>query len=1014
MRIPKRADALINDKLEIDKKAVLVSLAKFVDLEVSVSVNFDSSAGLLTGLSVEGHMRSNNFEVEYFIVEEKNLEGEWNALKGFLSYFSDMIEECYKKLGKNDSYDSISAQAAFWERRDFEELCDAIGRHLSDIIDLENEKTKALLWLFPSDEQIKSPVSPNIVFIRDIVKRVLFIPSAHSVTLFDTHEFYHAEGKEPFVQKDPFYREYLNNSIPRERIYEIWMGKEYLKRGNKDISIKELKEKFGRALKVQCIALDNVVNKLKTDFKENIVNSEPPKLDLNQKNLSNIARDSNLWIKWEKMQFETNKLKAIEQLSLDGDTLEANFEAIKLRNGKKLCESIYSFEVPESSLDAKLDDDEGFLALGTDEFPGLPLMKGSDILKDGSSFDSNAIYYPMYRSLQVRIVNFNRKTKKIEIEIKNYRDTYFFDDLIENSKIDLLDNVFITKSVPFFNWSKTVETILEKVGIPAVSTPDVLNPSPETPMAKILWDAFSVYEKSIITEEKAEEISGFAKEKHNLNESQKNAIKHSAEKGLTVIWGPPGTGKTQTLAALVHGLVYEASNNKKSLKILLTGPTYKAVEEVLSRTADFLDEDDKCSPEIFMVYSGSVKNPKFSSTGFKRLNIESIIFNLKDDKDTDKFLNKLNNLAGITIAAATAKQAYKFGLDNAINKIFDVVIIDESSQVEVTTAISPLATLKENSRLIVAGDNLQMPPISSLEPPKKEEYFVGSIQNYLIKRPFSKDKKIEQCSLNVNYRSAKDIVDYAKTIGYLSSLQSFYPETALKLISDFSELRNKFPEELPWSELWSEIIDTNKKVTALIHEDDISSQSNEFEAGIVGSIVWILKNIIASELDGRNSKNTQFKKPGQEEFWNSCVGIVTPHRAQRSAVIRTLKSIFPEDSPELIENAVDTVEKFQGGEREIIIVTFGVGDEDLIISEEIFLMQLERINVAISRAMAKSILIMPDTLAGHVPQDKKAIETAHALKGYVDDFCNKEIEGHIKSSDDSFIRKAKLRYRFEV
>lgn len=49
---------------------------------------------------------------------------------------------------------------------------------------------------------------------------------------------------------------------------------------------------------------------------------------------------------------------------------------------------------------------------------------------------------------------------------------------------------------------------------------------------------------------------------------------------------------------------------------------------------------------------------------------------------------------------------------------------------------------------------------------------------------------------------------------------------------------------------------------------------------------------------------------------------------------------------------IDTVERFQGGERDTIIVSFGVGDTDIIEGEEEFLLQLERTNVAISRARA--------------------------------------------------------------
>jgi hypothetical protein len=113
------------------------------------------------------------------------------------------------------------------------------------------------------------------------------------------------------------------------------------------------------------------------------------------------------------------------------------------------------------------------------------------------------------------------------------------------------------------------------------------------------------------------------------------------------------------------------------------------------------------------------------------------------------------------------------------------------------------------------------------------------------------------------------------------------------------------------------------------------------------------------------------------------------------------------------EATLDRVErpigKFQGGERHVIIISFAVGDPDVIAGEEAFLMQLERTNVAISRAMAKCIVIMPTSLAGHIPEDQKALKTAHVLKGYVDEFCNRSTV--ITIVDANVTRKGQLRWR---
>ena len=176
---------------------------------------------------------------------------------------------------------------------------------------------------------------------------------------------------------------------------------------------------------------------------------------------------------------------------------------------------------------------------------------------------------------------------------------------------------------------------------------------------------------------------------------------------------------------------------------------------------------------------------------------------------------------------------------------------------------------------------------------------------------------------------------------------------------------------------------------------------------MVASLIWCLRQSASKELDGR--LQAAHAAPSPKEFWGTVVGIVTPHRAQRAAVMRELGTLFPNDSPREIGDAVDTVEKFQGGERHVIIISFAVGDPDVIAGEEAFLMQLERTNVAISRAMAKCIVIMPTSLAGHIPEDQKALKTAHVLKGYVDEFCNRSTV--ITIVDANVTRKGQLRWR---
>jgi superfamily I DNA and/or RNA helicase len=92
-----------------------------------------------------------------------------------------------------------------------------------------------------------------------------------------------------------------------------------------------------------------------------------------------------------------------------------------------------------------------------------------------------------------------------------------------------------------------------------------------------------------------------------------------------------------------------------------------------------------------------------------------------------------------------------------------------------------------------------------------------------------------------------------------------------------------------------------------------------------------------------------------DEFWRSGIGIVTPHRAQQALIIARLQQVFgPLGAPnQLIRDAVDTVERFQGQQRDVIIASFALGDQDAIQDEDEFLMSLNRFNVMACQVLCK-------------------------------------------------------------
>lgn len=1020
-RIPSRALALAQQQVSVDQQAIIASLARNVHLQINIAVNFDSGAGLLTGLAAQARLsfpyRQPQIQAQAlgnvpFLVQGKSFDEEWIALEAFLNNLENVItraEQLFIQHGftkAGGGAQTIHTQVAFWERRQYEELCAAVGRHLPRVFALANRKTRALAWLFPADELIErdeGAVSPCIVFVEDIARRVLNLPVAHTLTLFDAVEHYHWGQTAPYVP-DAYYREYLTNGIPRERIYEIWSGLDPVQRGlNQSLPRANLIQNFMNTLQSQVRCLDNITLKLRSDLRQQL-RGRAAALNLSiPRGPNNVSFDGKLWIWWDELDFATTGQEALSRLAETGQVLEASYTAIRLiRVTAPLGPDMAEYEVSPESAEAKIDDGEGFLAVGLDAEPGFPLSSLANKVGGGAPFppDPTLMNRPLFSVLNATLIRFDRHALRAVIRF-DVSDPQLLPYIRTQAGIDLDNNVFVTPTKPFYNMAKVTTAVLREIGSPPIAQPDPAaagamgqapaqpGADPISPPARVLWDAANLQTQQFRTAAQATGIAQAAHALHQLNPSQIAAINHAAQYALTVIWGPPGTGKTKTLVGLLHALTRESNGSGQPINILVSGPTYKAVEEIIGRFLEAVAVVDPLNSVNVNVGYSRARMPLQLPNLPPHVNAKS--FNI--DNGLPEWMDCLQQLgapAGVNIFATTVHQAHKApkGLCNRhVAPIFDVVILDECSQIPVSRSLAALGALKDNGQLVVAGDHLQMPPIFALEPPVGAEHLVGSIHTYLLRRDFGQPVAHVTCStLLENYRSAAHLVAFARTIGYPANLVAANGQTALHLLAPVASLQAGFPNHLPWSDAWQRALDPQTSAVTILHDDDLSSQSNEFEARMVAALVYCLRSVASSQLDGRGP--VVHGAPQPAEFWSKSVGIVTPHRAQRAAIIAELRQTFPADPLDAIVGAVDTVEKFQGGERHTVIVSFGVGDPDVMAGEEAFLMQLERTNVAISRAMAKCIVVMPTTLAAHVPEDKRALETAHALKGYVEEFCN--------------------------
>ncbi|WP_294379726.1 AAA domain-containing protein, partial [uncultured Clostridium sp.] len=131
------------------------------------------------------------------------------------------------------------------------------------------------------------------------------------------------------------------------------------------------------------------------------------------------------------------------------------------------------------------------------------------------------------------------------------------------------------------------------------------------------------------------------------------------------------------------------------------------------------------------------------------------------------------------------------------------------------------------------------------------------------------------------------------------------------------------------------------------------------------------------------------------------IGIVAPHKAQKAKIQNDLLQYFDnyiesitdiktrEKLKEKIMSSVDTVEKYQGQQREIMICSYILGDRDIIKEEEEFIYNSNRLNVVVSRARFKIIILASQELLLNIGDDIEIVEEQKSFQKLIT-YCDKE------------------------
>lgn len=493
------------------------------------------------------------------------------------------------------------------------------------------------------------------------------------------------------------------------------------------------------------------------------------------------------------------------------------------------------------------------------------------------------------------------------------------------------------------------------------------------PAHSLMYDPGSLAtgKTSIDTNQLYAEVTPYLKEE--FNEKQESLFHDAFRNRISLLWGPPGTGKTTVLAGTIIGWVEHYAKTGIPLRVGIGSSNYNAIDNVLNEILELINRRTNmfgtlaCQIRVTRVRSNS-STPPLSDQ------IEDIP---RTSADAQTLVNSLkDNHPGIIIVGGTWQQLGRLAEkdhqhNESIAEWFDLLVIDEASQVQVAAAAAYFLLLKSDGHVVLAGDNRQLGPIYGFQMKDSVQGLFDCIFSYM-----KETHGITPVQLKHNYRTNDEISAWPCGRFYENAYEAFFPDRKLDLAIDFNCKPVDWPEMLPWSDEFLRIIDPSCPVVVVSYKANTFTLSNPFEAQIVSALTLLYKKLVDAQQVGVSA----------QEFWTQKLGIVTPHRAQMASIRNLLVDMagMTMDPPPF----VDTVDRFQGQERDLIISSYAVADPDFIASEDSFILSPRRFNVTLTRARSKFVMFISDALLQYLPSDLEVARDAAHLQLFAEQYCN--------------------------
>ena len=412
-----------------------------------------------------------------------------------------------------------------------------------------------------------------------------------------------------------------------------------------------------------------------------------------------------------------------------------------------------------------------------------------------------------------------------------------------------------------------------------------------------------------------------------LNEVQWKAIKGmwNSKDVISLLHGPPGTGKTTTIAEYI----YQYCIHHPDKKVLVTAPSNVAVDNVLQKLSSTIQQHVEATETRKLKKNKKKKSIQMVRLGHPaRMNSNIVSYSLENailgnegtaivqdvKKELQELLssrrrNKGKDLSALrkeikvregkivleTIASSQVLFATNMGAANKVlNDVkFDLIVMDESAQATEASSWIPLL-LRGSKKVVLAGDHCQLPPTVISQQPQVQKTLSTSLFQRLIQ-----SSHIINYLLTIQYRMHPTICQWSSQAMYENQLQS-HSTMSNRTLRNYPSTTSHTRDSDELMDVPLLLIDTSNcelyeqvETTSNNKNDKKGSRCNPGEAKLVQQHVeYLMENC------GVLSKD---------------IAIISPYNSQVQLLKQYLLNFREID--------VKSVDGFQGGERDVVILS---------------------------------------------------------------------------------------------